>query len=165
MKTNYLYALLLLAFLSCKQNKVTTTGDTPKTTPKEQGVTSDPLYRFTVSFISIGTGIDAKAKQAFLDFVQAFNTKNNVDVQVEKTSWGREGETDYCLKLTELKEDAQARFIAETKEVLKNSTRVRYKVIDRLHKARAPRSSSGRSCFMLFHHHHFTHKLDPIPWS
>jgi hypothetical protein len=127
MKINCLYALLLLAFFSCKQSKVTTTKDTSKTAPTEQVVTSSPHYRFTVSFISIGTGIDAKAKQEFLDFVQAFNTKNNVDVQFEKTSWGREGETDYCLKLSELKEEEQTRFIAEAKEALKNSTRVRYK--------------------------------------
>jgi hypothetical protein len=127
MNTIYLYACLFLTISSCKQTKVATTNDAPKITPTETVVVNDELYRFTVSFISIGSGIDAKAREQFLAFVQAFNAKNNVNIPLEKTSWGREGETDYCLKLTELSEEAQLRFITEAKEVLKNSTRVRYK--------------------------------------
>ncbi len=91
-----------------------------------QSFLPDSIYRFNVSFISIGSGIDHKAKEQFVQFIQQFDEKNNVKINKEITHWGREGETDYCLKLNELNKQQQEQFIKETKALLKNSTRVRY---------------------------------------
>jgi hypothetical protein len=87
----------------------------------------DSIYRFNVSFISIGSGTDSKAKQQFNDFITQFNNNNKVTITPEIVSWGREGETDYCLKLNDLNIELQNKFIADTKELLKNSKLIRYK--------------------------------------
>jgi hypothetical protein len=54
------------------------------------------------------------------------NKENKVDLKVKTLRWGREGEIDYCLKLSELNNQQQVKFIADTKEVLKKSKLVRY---------------------------------------
>ena len=66
-----------------------------------------------------------RAKQ-FNEFVEQFNNKNKVTITPEITTWGREGETDYCIKLEELSSEIQKIFINETKELLKNSKLIRY---------------------------------------
>ena len=50
-----------------------------------------------------------------------------MQLSYETTNWGREGEVDYCFKLTELDKKKQKLFIIETKEILKTSSLVRYK--------------------------------------
>lgn len=118
---NYLIAISLTVLLSCNSTKTTTQNNTQN---NEQ--TTANLYRFNVSFISIGSGTDGKARQQFLDFIKEYETKSNIKISIEVANWGREGETDYCLKLSELKSDEQSKFIADTKELLKNSKLVRY---------------------------------------
>ena len=86
----------------------------------------DSIYRFTVSFISIGSGIDHKAREEFNAFIQQYNAKHNVSITTENASWGREGEIDYCMRLQELTTAQEHNFITETKEILKSSSRVRY---------------------------------------
>jgi hypothetical protein len=56
----------------------------------------------------------------------SYNKENKVELKVETFPWGREGEIDYCLKLSELNNQQQVKFIADTKEVLKKSELVRY---------------------------------------
>ena len=84
------------------------------------------LYRFNVSFISIGSGIDSKAKQAFIEFIRSFEEKNKVKIIYETAPWGREGETDFCFKLSDLNKGNQIKFIADSKDNLKNSKLVRF---------------------------------------
>ena len=45
---------------------------------------------------------------------------------METVKWGREGETDYCVKLSQLNSDEQAKFISSIKEIIKTSKLVRY---------------------------------------
>ena len=45
----------------------------------------------------------------------------------EKKYWGREGEVNFCFMLNELNKDNQEKFILESKNLLSNSTRVRFK--------------------------------------
>lgn len=87
----------------------------------------DSVYRFTVSFISIGSGIDHQAREEFMVFIKQFSEQNSVTIRTEKSSWGREGESDYCMKLEELTSEQQEKFITATKDILKNSKRVRYR--------------------------------------
>jgi hypothetical protein len=115
-------AILISAFFSCKVKKLTT--QTENNQNKEQSL--DIVYRFNISFISIGSGTDGKARQAFLDFIKDFETKRKIKIEMETVKWGREGETDYCLKLTELNQEEQAQFISDIKELLKTSKLVRF---------------------------------------
>lgn len=118
---NFLIAISLTVLLSCNSTKTTTQNNTQN---NEQ--TSSNLYRFNVSFISIGSGTDGQARKQFLGFIKVYETKSNIKISMEVANWGREGETDYCLKLSELKSNEQDKFIADTKELLKNSKLVRY---------------------------------------
>lgn len=88
--------------------------------------TAEGIYRFNVSFFSIGSGIDGKARRHYLDFIKEYEAKNNVKIAFEVAKWGKEGETDYCFKLSELKTEQQSDFISDSKELLTNAKNVRY---------------------------------------
>lgn len=77
-------------------------------------------YRIIVSFFSIGEGIDAKAKDKFLDFISYFEKKEMTKISMEEFHWGREGEVDYCMKLEELNAPQQVRFLQELRDILKD---------------------------------------------
>ncbi len=114
-------SLSIIFAIACNSSKKTIANKSAQST-----TVKDSTYRFNVSFISIGSGIDSKAKQQFNEFVEQFNNKNKVTITPEITTWGREGETDYCIKLEELSSEIQKIFINETKELLKNSKLIRY---------------------------------------
>ncbi len=126
MKKIILFSLLLFTLIACKHPKKAAVNKPAEQQTSQAVVLPDSIYRFTVSFISIGAGTDHKAKEKFNQFILQFNEKNKVTILVETANWGREGETDYCLKLSELNKQQQDQFIVETKEVLKSSTLVRY---------------------------------------
>lgn len=83
--------------------------------------TKDDLYRLSVVFFSIGSGTDNKSMTAFEDFIGEYSGKTGKNIDYERTPWGREGETDYCLRLNELDEKAQADFVKQTTETLKDA--------------------------------------------
>ena len=115
-------SILILLASACNSKKIATENNNVKSI-----VLPDSIYRFNVSFISIGSGIDSKAKQQFNEFITQFNNKNKLTIIPEIVSWGREGETDYCLKLAELSSELQNKFITDTKKLLKTSKLIRYK--------------------------------------
>jgi len=115
-------SISILLAIACNSAKKTTESSTSKTI-----TLPDSIYRFNISFISIGNGIDSKAKQQFNEFITQFNSNNKVAITPEIVNWGREGEIDYCLKLADINNDLQIKFITETKELLKSSKLVRYK--------------------------------------
>jgi len=115
-------SIFILIVIACNSRKIATENNNAKSI-----VLPDSIYRFNVSFISIGSGTDGKAKQQFNEFITQFNNNNKVTITPEIASWGREGETDYCLKLSDLNSELQNKFIAETKELLKSSKLIRYK--------------------------------------
>jgi hypothetical protein len=120
MKT-FIAPLLLLFAIACTNAK-----KSKPSIPSDSAIAQDSLYRFSVSFISIGSGIDHKAKKQFVEFISQFNSKNKASIEPEIVSWGREGETDYCFKLSGLNAAQQTKFIQETKEQLNASKNVRY---------------------------------------
>ena len=77
-------------------------------------------YRLVVSFYSIGGGTDGAAHQKFKQFLENFKPQ----VNFEYTPWGREGEKDYCFKLSELSPEKQQQFVAEAKKAVSGSERV-----------------------------------------
>ena len=118
---NLIYFIAIIIVIACNS-----TSKIAENKLQQKTILPDSIYRFTVSFISIGSGTDSEARQQFSRFIQQFNKENNITINTEITNWGREGEMDYCLKLNELNKQQQDRFIAETKKILKNSTLVRY---------------------------------------
>jgi hypothetical protein len=85
---------------------------TPPVTPP-----AEDSYRLVVEFFSIGQGIDIKANDEFVKFLNTYIKK----IEYTPTHWGREGEVDYCLKLSELSTLDQANFVKKTKEILSSS--------------------------------------------
>ena len=79
---------------------------------KKTGV-PDAKYRLIVSFISIGEGINMEVQKSFEKFVASYSPK----VAFETNKWGREGETDYCLQLTELSSVQQDELVRKVKEI------------------------------------------------
>jgi hypothetical protein len=82
------------------------------------------LFRFTVSFISKGAGTDYQIRQKYDAFVTDFETRNKVKIGINKASWGREGEIDYCIEFNDIKKEITEKFIEESKALLKASDRI-----------------------------------------
>jgi len=117
-----LLVIILGIFFSCKGKKSVTQIQHNQNNHQ----TSDSLYRFNISFISIGSGIDGNARKELLNFIKNFEAKRSLNIEMEIAKWGREGEIDYCLKLSQLNPDEQVEFILAVKELLKKSKLVRY---------------------------------------
>lgn len=115
MNNTFISLITIILLFSCS-NTIKSTG---------KGTTTDNS-RFIVSFISIGGGPDMKNKKKYDAYITEFEQKNKIKLSYEITSWGKEGEFDYCFKLTELNKKKQEVFIAEIKEVLKNSSLIRF---------------------------------------
>jgi hypothetical protein len=80
---------------------------------------SDSLYKFKVSFISKGSGIDFKAVETLTKYL----SENNIESKTK--SWGREGEKDFYLFPSSKYSDVQDK-ISVIKSLLESSDRVRY---------------------------------------
>lgn len=114
-------AIASISFFACANSKKSTR---EKTLNETEVVAKN--YQFTVSFISIGSGTDANARNSFDKFVTNFEQKNNTKLAFVKVQWGREGEMDYCFDMNIMSLPQQEKFIAESKALLKNSKLVRY---------------------------------------
>jgi|GEM_PF-828052 len=138
MKT-LLYVLLPLIVLnsqtrctprSAKEEPAAVTASTgpapaPQGTPSGETPGADSaeaIYRLVVSFYSKGEGIDYRAAEKFEAFVLGYKPA----VAFEKTSWGREGEIDYCMKLSELSTKEQKQFIDLARIELANTQLVHF---------------------------------------
>ena len=98
MKTPKIIFLLVLLLFS-----------TP-TVPAQTQTNSDS-YRLIVSFMSKCCGIDQQAKERLDIWLSAYEKKKKVKLDRKETHWGKEGEIDYCLKLTELSVEDQKSFV------------------------------------------------------
>ena len=83
-------------------------------------IPADDTYRLVVSFYSKGEGIDNKVNDVFVKFLDAYPKK----IAYEPTHWGREGEIDYCLQLSELSASEQVEFVKKAKDLLLKSSLV-----------------------------------------
>ena len=116
-----LFLLLVIFTFSCNNSK-----KIADNTLATENSKNNSIYRFTISFFSKGGGTDRKARSEFESFLENFNKKNEVNLQYIKTSWGREGEVDYCFQLEELKKKKQIIFIKECEDLLKDSKLVHF---------------------------------------
>ena len=122
---NLIFLFAIFAIIGCNSSKNATSKNVTQSNSQNTNKT-DTLCRLSVSFISIGSGTDKKAMQEYNQYIIQYEQKNKIKLNYEIIPWGREGENDYCFKLNELNEQQQDQFITETKEILKNSTLVRY---------------------------------------
>jgi hypothetical protein len=86
---------------------------TPTVVAPNQDTTQE-IYRLTVSFISKGAGIDSKTEETFVKWLKA----QPKQPAYEETRWGREGEKNYCLKLSELSTREQEIFVRDVRTLL-----------------------------------------------
>jgi hypothetical protein len=77
--------------------------------------------RLVVSFYSICCGIDHQAQENLDKFIKRYEKTKRKQLTKTAVPWGREGEVDYCLKLSELSPREQKRFIAKVRLLLKRS--------------------------------------------
>lgn len=122
---NLLSVFAVIVLFSCNNTKKASGNSTPIASTQNIE-TVDTNYRFSVSFISIGAGIDKKAKSDYDQYLVQYEQVNKIKLSYEFTRWGREGEVDYCFKLSELDQKQKPLFIRETKDILKKSPLVRY---------------------------------------
>ena len=120
-----IYLFAITAIIGCKSTKNTIKDNSSEATTEGTSV-SDTIYRFNVSFYSIGEGIDTKAMEKLNEYIIQYEQKNNIKISYKTQDWGKEGEVDYYFKLDEVDEKKQDLFIAETKELLKSSELIRY---------------------------------------
>lgn len=113
---NLILILCLILFVSCKS--------TNESEPKhkiEEVQPTESNARFIVSFISKGSSIDFKSREKLVAYLDSNKIVYN------KVSWGREGEMDYCLALSDSNEETKAKLIEEIKTLLESSDLIRYK--------------------------------------
>jgi hypothetical protein len=77
--------------------------------------------RLVVSFYSICCGIDHQAQEDLDKFIKRYEKTKGKQLTKAAVHWGREGEIDYCLKLSELSLREQKRFISKVRLLLKKS--------------------------------------------
>ena len=115
---------VIFCFAFCKSSQKSTASSSTKqetiVNTNTESLSTDS-YRFIVSFYSIGGGPDMKGLKEFKDFVTTFSTKLNKSISPEIFSWGREGESDYCYKLSGLNDKEQKQFITEANVILAKS--------------------------------------------
>lgn len=86
-----------------------------------QAQAGEQTSRLVVSFYSICCGIDHKAKEKLDKFIKQYEKAKGKQLTKAAVRWGREGEIDYCLQLSELSPREQKRFIAKVRSLLKRS--------------------------------------------
>jgi hypothetical protein len=77
--------------------------------------------RLVVSFYSICCGIDRQAQEKLDKFINTYEKAKGKQLTRSAVHWGREGEIDYCLKLSELSPRQQRKFISKVRSLLKSS--------------------------------------------
>ena len=114
------FALILI---TCKNNNPSfaSTHEEKRTDSILQNKNDTNSCRLVIMFYSIGEGIDFPISNAFEDSIGSYSLKIGKTIDYKKTHWGREGETDFCLKLNELTQPEQLDFISKTKSQLKKA--------------------------------------------
>ncbi|MBV9959140.1 MAG: hypothetical protein JO360_12005 [Acidobacteria bacterium] len=83
--------------------------------------------RLIVSFYSICCGIDLPAKEKLDGFISQYEKRNRKRIAKSTVHWGKEGEVDYCLPLSNLSGKEQRRFISQVRSLLRGSKQVNIK--------------------------------------
>ena len=115
---------LSVVSVACKSNKSASSSGASSAasaqSPENAAASSEQTYRIIVSFTSKGAGTSAEKREAFLKYVESHPKKP----VYKEVLWGREGETDYCLMLSELSKKEQLNFVEEVRKAMAGSDQV-----------------------------------------
>lgn len=124
----FLSAFLIIISTACKETKEATApvdpGQTVNIEAPEKTDSLPALSRLVIVFFSAASGIDHKASKSLEELIATYSQEAGINVNYEKIPWGREGETDYCLELTELSPEQQADFVSRTRKLLETAEHV-----------------------------------------
>ena len=102
--------------------------------PKEEQKPSTPkiqidstIYSLVVSFYSIGGGIDFNVAKEYNQMLNSYTTSEGILLDFDKVSWGREGETDFCIRLNSFSKKEKEIFLEKSQNILKKTERVHTK--------------------------------------
>jgi len=118
---------LLLTFAACKQSKETASTNTgTEAIETIEAISQKPdsvpaTSRLVLTFFSPASGVDIKSVNRFEEFIGEYAGEKGINIDYEKTHWGREGETDFCLELTELDPKQQADFVSKTRILMESA--------------------------------------------
>jgi hypothetical protein len=84
-------------------------------TQKSYSQSSTENSRLIISFQSRASGIDRGTKKEIDEFISKYEKEKGVQLAKEVVRWGREGEVDYCFKLSELSKEDQKDFVSGIK--------------------------------------------------
>lgn len=104
-------ALTFLTFVVCQLNA--------------QSITQTQKDKLVVSFISIGAGIDYKAKDRLSLFVEGFQREHKIELDVSIKSWGREGEVDCTYNLDKLTKKQCKVFVEKIEDMFSGNNLVK----------------------------------------
>ena len=150
---NLTFIVILCALVSCSENKKTSAPQTPSSemqqaenkkdsitnsvTPAEPAVpdsvsqkaindSGDSIMRLSISFYSIGEGIDRGQKEKLLSYLEDFEKKDGKKIEYSEVHWGREGETDFCFPLKGFSDKQVTDFIKGAKAALNTAEHVHF---------------------------------------
>ena len=121
-----LFVALLILMFSCKSTKdqSNNSSDSKET---EETKTTDEIMFFTVSFTSIGSGIQTDAVKKLITTINDYSSDTNLDLNYEIIRWGREGERDYCFNMQSIPGNTRTDVIKTIKNNLVDFSQVQYK--------------------------------------
>jgi hypothetical protein len=82
------------------------------------------IEKITVSFISIGEGIDYERMTGYQEVLENWKSAAGKTLSYESIGWGREGETDFCIDMTNISDTESKKFLSETRERFKDNSLV-----------------------------------------
>lgn len=120
-KLFFLASLISLACISCKSKKETVKSADNKQNTVQNTSDSTVKYRIILSFTSKASGPDEEKRKQIMTYIESHPKKPAYSV----TLWGREGEFDYNLTLSELKsKKEEEKFIEDIKKIIGGSDMV-----------------------------------------
>ncbi len=114
----------LIAGTSCKQAKEAAAAPEIEKVDAEAPSKPDSFpaqSRLVLTFFSVASGVDFKSLTSFEEFIGVYAAEIGINIDYEKTHWGREGETDFCLGLSELDPEQQADFVSRTRKLMETA--------------------------------------------
>lgn len=133
-----IFIIILFAAFSCKSGKESSSSTPPgPPQPPSEGrgdqlqddvdEKNKKLYSLVVSFYSVASGIDHKARKRFEEQLEKFKSEKGYNFEASINPWGREGEVDYCIDLHELSTSERESFIEEVKTTLQEGKHINIK--------------------------------------
>jgi len=91
----------------------------PQVWSREQAQTGPDYFRLVVVFISKGEGTDPEARSVLEGFLSNYAHVSGKRPAYVMIPWGREGEADFCMDLSELSPSLKSQIIEDLKIAFK----------------------------------------------